>query len=172
MKSEWWTTLRNPTRQFHYSTGLQGVVMALGLSESVRIYGFGKAARLKHHYFSQHHEELKEVHDYNAEYEFYSDLEQRNIDEMPFFKAASITQLPSFRIMAWSVESAQFWKVSDIKCGLRISRKSSAPPISATMTKATPSRARSRQWHRPRKDPGNQSDKEIRVFHFNLGKEQ
>lgn len=70
--------------------------MVLGLSESVCIYGFGKVVRLKYYYFLQYYEEFKEVYDYNVEYEFYSDLEQCNIDEMLFFKVVSIMQFLSF----------------------------------------------------------------------------
>lgn len=98
MKPSWWSILRNPNRQFHYSTGLQGVVMALGLCDEVRVYGFGKAKGLKHHYFSTQSEELKEIHDYNAEYEFYHDLEKNN-SLLPFFLAAGIPHLPSFKLV-------------------------------------------------------------------------
>jgi hypothetical protein len=99
MRASWWSILRNPNRQFHYSTGLQGVVMALGLCDEVHVYGFGKGAGLKHHYFSQQREELKEIHDYLAEYEFYHDLEQNNTALLPFFTSAGITTLPTFKLM-------------------------------------------------------------------------
>ncbi|KAG0572948.1 hypothetical protein KC19_VG136900 [Ceratodon purpureus] len=99
MKPGWWSILRNPKRQFHYSTGMQGVMMALGLCDNVHVYGFGKATGLKHHYFSQQSEELKEIHDYKAEYEFYHDLEHNNTQLLPFFKAAGITSLPNFRLL-------------------------------------------------------------------------
>lgn len=61
---------------FHYSSGMQAVMLALGLCEKVCVFGFGKSDSAKHHYHTNQKAELL-LHDYEAEYEFYSDLVQR-----------------------------------------------------------------------------------------------
>lgn len=61
---------------FHYSSGLQAVMLALGVCEKVSIFGFGKSASAKHHYHTNQRTELK-LHDYDAEYDFYRDLVER-----------------------------------------------------------------------------------------------
>ncbi|CAH9072688.1 unnamed protein product [Cuscuta europaea] len=61
---------------FHYSSGMQAVMLALGLCEEVGIFGFGKSAAAKHHYHTNQKSELK-LHDYEAEYDLYRDLIER-----------------------------------------------------------------------------------------------
>lgn len=84
-----WTPLRNQKRVFHYSSGMQAVVLAIGICESVDLFGFGKSASSKHHYHTSQIQELHDVHDYSAEYRFYHDLQERKFTDMPFFHAAS-----------------------------------------------------------------------------------
>nr|GMD67293.1 beta-1,6-galactosyltransferase GALT29A [Ipomoea batatas]GMD71328.1 beta-1,6-galactosyltransferase GALT29A [Ipomoea batatas]GMD73857.1 beta-1,6-galactosyltransferase GALT29A [Ipomoea batatas] len=61
---------------FHYSSGMQAVMLSLGLCEKVSIFGFGKSTSAKHHYHTNQKAELK-LHDYEAEYDFYRDLVER-----------------------------------------------------------------------------------------------
>lgn len=58
---------------FHYSSGMQAVMLALGVCDKVSIFGFGKSPSAKHHYHTNQKAELH-LHDYEAEYAFYSDL--------------------------------------------------------------------------------------------------
>ncbi|POO01273.1 Glycosyltransferase [Trema orientale] len=58
---------------FHYSSGMQAVMMALGICDRVSIFGFGKSELAKHHYHTNQKAELH-LHDYEAEYAFYHDL--------------------------------------------------------------------------------------------------
>ena len=58
---------------FHYSSGMQAVMMALGICDKVSIFGFGKSESAKHHYHTNQKAELH-LHDYAAEYAFYRDL--------------------------------------------------------------------------------------------------
>lgn len=58
---------------FHYSSGMQAVMLALGICDRVSIFGFGKLVSAKHHYHSNQKAELR-LHDYEAEYDFYRDL--------------------------------------------------------------------------------------------------
>ncbi|WVZ02429.1 hypothetical protein V8G54_023235 [Vigna mungo] len=58
---------------FHYSSGMQAVMLALGICDRVSIFGFGKSASAKHHYHTNQKAELH-LHDYEAEYAFYRDL--------------------------------------------------------------------------------------------------
>lgn len=67
-----WDSVHNDAF-FHYSSGMQAVVLALGICESVDMFGFGKSAHAKHHYHTGQTAELK-LHDYAAEYLFYDDL--------------------------------------------------------------------------------------------------
>lgn len=67
---------------FHYSSGLQAVMLAAGICDKVNIFGFGKSASAKHHYHSNQKAELK-LHDYEAEYDFYHDL-VNNPQVIPF----------------------------------------------------------------------------------------
>lgn len=68
---EWSTSHEGPL--FHYSSGMQAVMLALGICERVSIFGFGKSASAKHHYHTNQKVELG-LHDYEAEYAFYYDL--------------------------------------------------------------------------------------------------
>lgn len=61
---------------FHYSSGMQAVMLALGICDKVSIFGFGKSASAKHHYHTTQKAELP-LHDYEAEYDFYRDLVER-----------------------------------------------------------------------------------------------
>ncbi|XP_074349923.1 beta-1,6-galactosyltransferase GALT29A isoform X2 [Apium graveolens] len=58
---------------FHYSSGMQAIMLALGVCDEVSIFGFGKSDKAKHHYHTNQKAELQ-LHDYEAEYEFYRDL--------------------------------------------------------------------------------------------------
>ncbi|XP_022851406.1 beta-1,6-galactosyltransferase GALT29A isoform X1 [Olea europaea var. sylvestris] len=58
---------------FHYSSGMQAIMLALGVCEKVSVFGFGKSALAKHHYHTNQKAELS-LHDYDAEYDFYHDL--------------------------------------------------------------------------------------------------
>ncbi|XP_028788289.1 beta-1,6-galactosyltransferase GALT29A-like, partial [Neltuma alba] len=58
---------------FHYSSGMQALMMALGICARVSMFGFGKSASAKHHYHTSQRAEL-DLHDYEAEYAFYRDL--------------------------------------------------------------------------------------------------
>ncbi|CAL4995506.1 unnamed protein product [Urochloa decumbens] len=71
---------------FHYSSGLQAVVVALGVCDEVSMFGFGKAAGTKHHYHTGRKKETA-VHDYEAEYQFYRDLRERP-EMVPFLDQA------------------------------------------------------------------------------------
>lgn len=61
---------------FHYSSGMQAVMLAVGACERVSVFGFGKLSSAKHHYHTNQKAELH-LHDYEAEYDFYSDLVDR-----------------------------------------------------------------------------------------------
>ncbi|KAL7115992.1 hypothetical protein ACP275_04G215600 [Erythranthe tilingii] len=61
---------------FHYSSGMQAVMLALGVCEKVSIFGFGKSKLARHHYHTNQKAELS-LHDYEAEYDFYRDLMER-----------------------------------------------------------------------------------------------
>lgn len=67
---------------FHYSSGMQAVMLALGVCDKVSIFGFGKSASAKHHYHTNQKAELQ-LHDYEAEYAFYHDLVE-NQRAIPF----------------------------------------------------------------------------------------
>ncbi|CAI8616222.1 unnamed protein product [Vicia faba] len=58
---------------FHYSSGMQAVMLALGVCDKVSLFGFGKSPSAKHHYHTNQKVELH-LHDYEAEYAFYRDL--------------------------------------------------------------------------------------------------
>ncbi|CAM8889262.1 unnamed protein product [Rhodiola kirilowii] len=58
---------------FHYSSGIQAVMLALGICDQVSLFGFGKSDSAKHHYHTNQKAELK-LHDYEAEYNIYHDL--------------------------------------------------------------------------------------------------
>ncbi|XP_059627518.1 beta-1,6-galactosyltransferase GALT29A [Cornus florida] len=61
---------------FHYSSGMQAVMLSVGICDKVSIFGFGKSTSAKHHYHTNQKAELH-LHDYEAEYEFYRDLVER-----------------------------------------------------------------------------------------------
>ncbi|KAK3041507.1 hypothetical protein RJ639_000126 [Escallonia herrerae] len=61
---------------FHYSSGIQAVMLALGICDKLSVFGFGKFASAKHHYHTNQKAELR-LHDYEAEYDFYHDLVAR-----------------------------------------------------------------------------------------------
>ncbi|ONK71259.1 uncharacterized protein A4U43_C04F6600 [Asparagus officinalis] len=63
-------------KMFHYSSGMQAVMLATGICERVSVFGFGKSTEAKHHYHTNQKAEL-DLHDYDAEYEFYRDLAER-----------------------------------------------------------------------------------------------
>ncbi|XP_026427523.1 beta-1,6-galactosyltransferase GALT29A-like [Papaver somniferum] len=67
---------------FHYSSGMQAVMLALGVCDKVSIFGFGKSVVAKHHYHTNQKVELH-LHDYQAEYAFYRDLVE-NPEVIPF----------------------------------------------------------------------------------------
>ncbi|XP_076911665.1 beta-1,6-galactosyltransferase GALT29A-like [Bidens hawaiensis] len=67
---------------FHYSSGMQAVMLALGICENVSIFGFGKSDSAKHHYHTNQKGELH-MHDYEAEYDLYRDLVERP-EAVPF----------------------------------------------------------------------------------------
>ncbi|KAJ4971571.1 hypothetical protein NE237_004670 [Protea cynaroides] len=68
--------LFHDARQFHYSSGMQAIMLALGICDRVSILGFGKSAQAAHHYHTNQKAEL-DLHDYKAEYAFYHDLVER-----------------------------------------------------------------------------------------------
>ncbi|KAL3677362.1 hypothetical protein R1sor_027310 [Riccia sorocarpa] len=75
---------------FHYSSGFQAVVLALGICNKVDMFGFGKSLQAKHHYHTNQKAELS-LHDYAAEYLFYDDLVKNRISFIPFFN-----EIPDF----------------------------------------------------------------------------
>lgn len=67
---------------FHYSSGMQAVMLALGICDRVSIFGFGKSGSAKHHYHTNQKSELG-LHHYEAEYDLYQDLARRP-EAIPF----------------------------------------------------------------------------------------
>lgn len=67
---------------FHYSSGMQAIMLALGVCDKVSILGFGKLDSAKHHYHTNQKAELH-LHDYEAEYDLYRDLVERP-EAIPF----------------------------------------------------------------------------------------
>ncbi|KAI6685303.1 hypothetical protein NL676_031216 [Syzygium grande] len=61
---------------FHYSSGMQAIMLALGICDRVSVFGFGKSESAKHHYYTNQKGELT-LHDYRAEYDLYRDLVER-----------------------------------------------------------------------------------------------
>jgi len=61
---------------FHYSSGMQAVMLALGICDKVSVFGYGKLDSAKHHYHTNQKAELH-LHDYEAEYDLYHDLVNR-----------------------------------------------------------------------------------------------
>ncbi|MCO5587959.1 hypothetical protein L7F22_041912 [Adiantum nelumboides] len=91
---DWSDTHEGPL--FHYSSGMQAVLVAVGICEKVSIFGFGKSEKSKHHYHTSQKAELA-VHDYAAEYDFYTDLVIQNAQIIPFLNEAGFS-LPSVHI--------------------------------------------------------------------------
>ncbi|KAJ1274287.1 hypothetical protein BS78_05G051300 [Paspalum vaginatum] len=91
-------TRSHDERYFHYSSGLQAVVLALGLCDEVSLFGFGKAPGAKHHYHTNQKKEL-DLHDYEAEYQFYHDLQARP-EAVPFLDDAAGFKVPPVK-MYW-----------------------------------------------------------------------
>lgn len=81
---------------FHYSSGMQAVMLALGICDRVSIFGFGKVAGMKHHYHTSQQGELH-LHDYTAEYQFYHDLVHNRSSAIPFLSEAGFV-LPSVQL--------------------------------------------------------------------------
>lgn len=77
---------------------MQAIIVALGICDSVNVFGFGKAEGAKHHYHSRQAQELKDVHDYAAEYKFYDDLQRNYTRIIPFLAATGIGPLPRFKL--------------------------------------------------------------------------
>ncbi|KAL5206820.1 hypothetical protein ABZP36_035029 [Zizania latifolia] len=92
--SNW--TRKHDERYFHYSSGMQAVVMALGVCDEVSLFGFGKAPGAKHHYHTNQKKEL-DLHDYEAEYEFYGDLQARP-EAVPFLDEPQGFTVPPVRL--------------------------------------------------------------------------
>lgn len=80
--AEWGT--RHEEGMFHYSSGMQAVVAAAGVCGRVSLFGFGKEPGARHHYHTMQRGEL-DLHDYEAEYEFYRDLQARP-EAIPFLR--------------------------------------------------------------------------------------
>ncbi|XP_057806226.1 beta-1,6-galactosyltransferase GALT29A [Salvia miltiorrhiza] len=68
---------------FHYSSGMQAVMLALGVCERVSVFGFGKSKAARHHYHTNQKAELS-LHDYEAEYELYGDLMEGSGAVVPY----------------------------------------------------------------------------------------
>lgn len=75
---------------FHYSSGMQAVLLAVGICDRVSIFGFGKSETARHHYHSMQRAELS-LHDYLAEYQLYMDLATRNPELVPFLNEAGFS---------------------------------------------------------------------------------
>ncbi|KAJ0976739.1 hypothetical protein J5N97_012213 [Dioscorea zingiberensis] len=67
---EWSKT--HDERMFHYSSGMQAVMLAVGMCDRVSLFGFGKAVNAKHHYHTNQRAEL-DLHDYEAEAKKYTE---------------------------------------------------------------------------------------------------
>ncbi|GJM92493.1 hypothetical protein PR202_ga08969 [Eleusine coracana subsp. coracana] len=89
--AEDWNRARDAA-MFHYSSGMQAIMVAVGVCDKVSVFGFGKAADAKHHYHSNQKTEL-DLHDYEAEYAFYRDLAERP-QVVPFLKDAEFAVPP------------------------------------------------------------------------------
>jgi len=90
---EWSAAHEGP--MFHYSSGMQAVMLALGICKNVSLFGFGKSPEAKHHYHTNQKGELA-LHDYEAEYQLYRDL-SNGLPDIPFLKEAGI-ELPPVQI--------------------------------------------------------------------------
>ncbi|KAL4591712.1 hypothetical protein LXL04_004683 [Taraxacum kok-saghyz] len=78
---EAWSSVHGGS-EFHYSSGMQAIMLAVGICDKVSIYGFGKSDSANHHYHTNQKKELS-LHDYQAEYDLYQDL-VNNPEAIPF----------------------------------------------------------------------------------------
>ncbi|KAJ4766743.1 Sialyltransferase-like protein 2 [Rhynchospora pubera] len=76
---------------FHYSSGFQAVMLALGICKRVSVFGFGKIKGAKHHYYTNQKAELN-LHDYEAEYMIYRDLIKQP-EVIPFLSGFQVPPL-------------------------------------------------------------------------------
>ncbi|KAJ3707600.1 hypothetical protein LUZ61_011305 [Rhynchospora tenuis] len=90
MPEEW--SKKHDEMMFHYSSGMQAIMLAVGICDKVSIFGFGKSVDAKHHYHTNQKAEL-DLHDYEAEYELYSDLVERP-QAIPFLMDSGFTVPP------------------------------------------------------------------------------
>ncbi|XP_042456099.1 sialyltransferase-like protein 1 isoform X1 [Zingiber officinale] len=89
--AEGWAKAHNE-KMFHYSSGMQAVMLALGICDRVSVFGFGKSQEAKHHYHTNQKAEL-DLHDYAAEYALYRDLvEQPQVIEKFSLEDCSLIQ--------------------------------------------------------------------------------
>eukprot|EP01018_Ginkgo_biloba_P012747 Gb_04581 [translate_table: standard] len=91
---EEWSAAHDGTL-FHYSSGMQAVMLALGICDKVSIFGFGKSPQAKHHYHTNQKNELH-LHDYAAEYLLYEDLVNGS-QYIPFLSESGI-KIPPVQI--------------------------------------------------------------------------
>jgi beta-1,6-galactosyltransferase len=83
---------RHEEGMFHYSSGMQAVLVAAGVCKRMSLFGFGKDPAARHHYHTLQRAEL-DLHDYEAEYEFYRDLEVRP-KAIPFLRDSGLRLPP------------------------------------------------------------------------------
>jgi len=81
---EWGT--RHEEGMFHYSSGMQAVVTTAGVCARVSVFGFGPARGTTTTCCSGWELDL---HDYEAEYEFYRDLKERP-EAIPFLRDSGL----------------------------------------------------------------------------------
>lgn len=81
VEKEWSAARDGPS--FHYSSGLEAVLVALGVCRQVSLFGFGKGA-LQHHYHNSHQRRELHLHDYAAEYQLYRHLSLNRSASAPF----------------------------------------------------------------------------------------
>ncbi|XP_024534335.1 beta-1,6-galactosyltransferase GALT29A [Selaginella moellendorffii] len=86
-----WNKLHDGTL-FHYSSGMQAVMLALGICDEVGLFGFGKLSNSTHHYHTNQRTELA-LHDYEAEYILYRDLVHRP-GMVPFLNESGLAVPP------------------------------------------------------------------------------
>jgi beta-1,6-galactosyltransferase len=90
MNAEKWGDFHD-REMFHYSSGMQAVMLAMGICRQVSLFGFGKQEGAHHHYHTRQRSELG-LHDYAAEYALYDDLVMQP-EAVPFVNA-----IPGFRL--------------------------------------------------------------------------
>lgn len=91
-----WISAHDGLKGFHYSSGMQAVMLALGICDEVDLFGFGKSNSTKHHYHTAQQRELN-IHDYEAEYCFYDDLVAGRVEDIPFLSDAEF-RIPPVRV--------------------------------------------------------------------------